>query len=94
MLTIEELAMSVIVALTTENADPGQAWIRYQTDRLHQRHLQFGRHCRLDLHALLSRAARIALATTSATVSTARENVSIAGEQSATITAIDRGARR
>jgi hypothetical protein len=38
-------------------ADLGAGWLQYQVARIDQRHQQFGRHCRLDVDALLSRAA-------------------------------------
>jgi hypothetical protein len=43
-------------------ADLGDAWVRYQTALFHQRHIQLGRRCRLDIRALLDAAARIARA--------------------------------
>ena len=38
-------------------ADLGETWLRNQKARILQRHLQFGRHFRLDVDSLLSRAA-------------------------------------
>ena len=38
--------------------DLGDAWLRAQTDRVLQRHLQFGQHRRIDLDSLLSRTAQ------------------------------------
>lgn len=37
----------------------GAAWLRDHTARIQQRHLQFGRHCRLDIDSLLARAASL-----------------------------------
>jgi hypothetical protein len=39
-------------------ADLGDVWLRDQTARILHRYFLFGRHCRLDLNALLSHAAR------------------------------------
>ena len=61
---------------TNAYADLGDAWLSYQTARLHQKHLQFGRHFYLDVDALLNRAARIARAARPIEALTARENVS------------------
>ncbi len=36
-----------------------QLWIRDQTARILHRHTLFGRHCRIDLGALLSRVAHL-----------------------------------
>ena len=41
-------------------ADLGDAWVRDQTARVRQKHLQLGGHWRLDMQALLARAARLA----------------------------------
>jgi hypothetical protein len=38
-------------------ADLGTAWHREHSARIQQRHLQFGRHLKIDLDALLARAA-------------------------------------
>ena len=38
--------------------DLGATWYSHQAARIVQRHLQFGRHCRLDLDALLAGIAR------------------------------------
>lgn len=37
----------------------GEVWLRGQIARILQRHLQFGRHLRLDVDSLLSRAAML-----------------------------------
>jgi len=34
--------------------DLGETWYSHQAARIVQRHIQFGRHCRLDLDALLA----------------------------------------
>ena len=44
------------------HADLGDAWLRGQMARLHQAHLQFGRRWRLDVDALVARAAGMARA--------------------------------
>ncbi|MDM0078471.1 hypothetical protein QTH90_28970 [Variovorax sp. J2P1-59] len=49
--------MSINTTQTSAYAKLGNAWLRDQTDRLHQRHLQFRRHFRLDFDVLLARAA-------------------------------------
>jgi len=41
-------------------ADLGDAWVRDQTARFRQKHLQLGSHWRLDMQTLLARAARLA----------------------------------
>ena len=38
--------------------DLGETWYSHQAARIVQRHIQFGRHCRLDLDALLAGTAR------------------------------------
>ncbi len=44
---------------TLRNAqDLGETWYSHQAARIVQRHIQFGRHCRLDLDALLAGIAR------------------------------------
>jgi bifunctional pyridoxal-dependent enzyme with beta-cystathionase and maltose regulon repressor activities len=55
--------MSMNTTTTPAYADLGSAWLKYQTARIQQRHLQFGRHFRLDLDALLRRLATAARAT-------------------------------
>jgi hypothetical protein len=70
--------------------DLGDGWIRYQTARLCQRHLQVGRRCRPHPYALLARAAAMArLANTAAML----EVVSIDHIRRATIEAIEYCAR-
>jgi hypothetical protein len=41
------------VDLIATSARQGDTWLRQQTARIEQRHLQFGRRCRLDLGSLL-----------------------------------------
>ena len=38
--------------------DLGETWYSHQAARIVQRHIQFGRHCRLDLDALVAGIAR------------------------------------
>jgi len=38
--------------------DLGETWYSHQAVRIVQRHIQFGRHCRLDLDALVAGIAR------------------------------------
>ena len=47
-------AMSIEVARNSAYAHLGEAWLRYQSARIIQRHLQYGQHCRLDLETLLA----------------------------------------
>jgi hypothetical protein len=49
--------MSIDVARNSAYAHLGEAWLRYQSARIIQRHLQYGQHCRLDLDTLLAAAA-------------------------------------
>jgi hypothetical protein len=49
--------MSIEVARNNAYAHLGEAWLRHQSARILQRHLQYGQHCRLDLDALLAAAA-------------------------------------
>lgn len=51
--------MSIDTTRTSAYANLGNAWLRDQTARHHQRHLQFRRHFRLDVDALLARAANL-----------------------------------
>ena len=46
------------IDLIVGSAGQADAWLRRQIARIEQRHLQSGRHCRLDLAGLLKRAAR------------------------------------
>jgi len=52
--------MSIEVARNNAYAHLGEAWLRYQSARILQRHLQYGQHCRLDLDALLAAAGTMA----------------------------------
>ena len=85
--------MSIVAARLSAYADLGDAWLCDQTARLRQRHLQFGWHFRLDLDALLERAARTARAARSVKVSAARESASNDHLWHATIEAIGYCAR-
>jgi len=49
--------MSIEAARNSAYAHLGEAWLRYQSARILQRHLQYGQHCRLDLETLLAAAA-------------------------------------
>ncbi len=42
------------------NADLGAVWVRHQLARIHQKHVQFARHFRVDVAGLLMRATRLA----------------------------------
>jgi hypothetical protein len=53
-------------APTNIYSDLGDAWVRHQIALLRQRHVQLGQRCRLDLDALLARAASIARTTRAA----------------------------
>jgi hypothetical protein len=60
--------MSIKVTRPEAYADLGDVWLRDQTARLLQKHLQFGQHFRLDVDLLLAgraRAARVARAAVS-----------------------------
>jgi hypothetical protein len=48
--------------LTTASALQGDALLRHQRARIAQRHLQFGRHCRLDIGCLLRAVHRVRVA--------------------------------
>jgi len=68
--------MSIDATATHACADLGEAWLRYQTARLTQKHLQAGRHFRFDIDDLLERAARIARAARPIERQSARERAS------------------
>jgi hypothetical protein len=51
--------MSLGLARNDSYALLDDTWLRHQSARICQRHLQFGRHCRLDLDTLLVAAARL-----------------------------------
>jgi len=50
--------MSIETLRNAQYKDLGETWYSHQAARIVQRHLQFGRHCRLDLDALLAGVAR------------------------------------
>jgi hypothetical protein len=75
------------------HADLGDAWLRHQTARLHQKHLQFGRHCRLDVDALLVRAAGGSRTARPAETQNVREQMSTPYIRRATLEAIEHCAR-
>ncbi|HSW04116.1 hypothetical protein [Aquabacterium sp.] len=82
--------MPMNLSRTDAYADLGDAWLRYQSARLHQRHLQFGQHCRLDADALLGRAARNARAARSIQAPSQRARASADRFRRATMEAIER----
>ena len=49
--------MSTASSRLSSYSHRGDAWLRDQKARIMQRHLQFGRHVRIDIDSLLSRAA-------------------------------------
>jgi hypothetical protein len=51
--------MSPTTLRNTAREDLGETWYRHQVARIVQRHLQFGRHCRLDVDALVNGIARM-----------------------------------
>ena len=75
--------MSIEVARNDAYAHLGEAWLRHQSARILQRHLQYGQHCRLDLDALLAAAA--------GTMASRHLNKGVANEclRQATVDAID-----
>ena len=50
--------MSIEALRNAQYKDLGEAWYSHQVAQIVQRHVQFGRHCRLDLDALLAGMAR------------------------------------
>jgi hypothetical protein len=50
--------MPINVSKAGAHSDLGDGWLEYRIARLRQRHLQYGRHFRPDIGALLNRAAR------------------------------------
>ena len=50
--------MSIETLRNAQYKDLGATWYSHQAARVVQRHIQFGRHCRLDLDALLAGIAR------------------------------------
>lgn len=59
-------------------SDLGDVWLRNQIARLTQKHVQFGRHFRIDADALLAQSARSTRATKAAAM-TATEQTWSAG---------------
>ena len=74
---------------TSAFADLGHTWLRCQIARIHQKHLQFGRHCRLDVDALLARAASVSRAPGRAEAPAKPERVSTDHIRRAMIEAVD-----
>jgi hypothetical protein len=74
-------------------ADLGDVWLCDQTARVRQKELQFGRHFRLDLSAVLDRTAQIARAARSIETAILRERASNDPIRRATIEAIEHCAR-
>ena len=50
--------MSIEPLRNAQYKDLGETWYSHQAARIVQRHIQFGRHCRLDLDALVAGIAR------------------------------------
>jgi hypothetical protein len=50
--------MSTNALQNAQYKDLGETWYSHQAARIVQRHIQFGRHCRLDLDTLLAGIAR------------------------------------
>ena len=50
--------MSIETLRNAQYKDLGETWYSHQAARIVQRHVQFGRHCRLDLDALVAGIAR------------------------------------
>jgi hypothetical protein len=50
--------MSIETLRNAQYKDLGETWYSHQAARIVQRHIQFGRHCSLDLDALLGGIAR------------------------------------
>jgi hypothetical protein len=71
----------------------GGAWRRYQAARLEQRHLQCGRHFRLDVGSILSRIAVATLAVRPMEVAASRARTSGDFMRRALVGAIDHCAR-
>ncbi len=70
-------------------ADLGDAWIRHQTARIYQKHLQFGQHCRLDVDTLVDRAAGVSRMAQPAETPTVPEHMSTDHIRRAMIEAIE-----
>ena len=50
--------MSIETLKNARYEDLGETWYSHQAARIVQRHIQFGRHCRLDVDALVAGIAR------------------------------------
>jgi len=89
----KEPVMSINGIPSDAYADLGDAWLQDQSARLMQRHLQFGRHYRMDVDALLARSAQAARAARAAAA--AAENHDLAHDRirRATIEAIEHCSR-
>lgn len=68
--------MTITADRAAQYADLGEAWLRQQLARIQQRHLQCGRHFRLDLDAVLANAARFARGAAGSGIRTHRQNSS------------------
>jgi hypothetical protein len=66
--------MTITADRVAQYADLGEAWVLQQLARIHQRHLQCGRHFRLDMDALLANAARFARGSAGNAVRTRRQD--------------------
>ena len=86
--------MSINSTGTSVYVDLGDAWLRYQTARIRQRHLQVGRHFRLDFDALLTRAASVTRAARSAEGPAVRAHVSTDHIRRVMIEVVDHYAQR
>jgi hypothetical protein len=74
--------------LIIASARQADARIRYQRARIAQRHLQFGRHCRLDIGGLLLRAAHVRVAPL-VRVAVDREDMATVPMQHSTLATVD-----
>ena len=85
--------MTMNPSATHAYADLGDAWLRYQTARIQQTHIQFGRHFRLDLDALVRQRATATRAARVIAVLTARAPLSTEHMRRALIEAMAHCAR-
>ena len=74
--------------LTITSAGQADAWLHHQRARIAQRHLQFGRHCRLDIGGLLRQAAHVRIAPL-AVVAVEREGMATVPVQHSTLATIE-----
>ncbi|WP_063925992.1 hypothetical protein [Cupriavidus sp. IDO] len=74
-------------------ADLGDIWLRDQSARLRQKHLQFGRHYRMDVEALLARNAQATRMGSAATMAAPSHGLPTDRIRRATIEAIEHCAR-